>query len=496
MVTLATTTIDLSTIVSQLQTTLSSTSLTAWENDQDNRGDLVDLFRRYAEGNHRASLTTEMKNLLRIDDATTLNRLNNNYMDVVIQTMVDRLNVSSIQADNEAATAWINDLLAINRFDAMQDDVHEGTARDADAYVLVYYDNELSQVRFSFEPAWDGTTGMLALYESTTDTLPAAAIKVWYVGDRARVNYYYPNRIERYISTGGNLEAFDDYTRLPLEARQAAPNWLERGTGKPIGVPVIHFRNRSNAYGNYGVSELINAIPLQDATNRVLYSSIMAAELTAFQIKIARGFKPPAGIAPGDWVEISPNEPIEAGVTADANVLPQAQLVPFLDMLRYLTGEIGKITRTPSPEFAGGDNASGEALKQREIGLLGKVRRFQVKAGNSWEDVAVMAHKIQSVFGSQPPAYTRFSTQWSDAEIRNDEVAIKNAVLVADRVGDEEFLNLIAPIFDYSQERIAKILASKRSAQAAQLQTALDNMPRFGGAIELGTEIQPLGEVA
>jgi len=464
----ATNPVTLTQIAEHVQSNLKDTSLSNWVSEQDTRGQLVMLFRQYADGEHRANLTTEMRQLLRLGDTGILNRLNNNYMDIIIQTMVNRLQVTAIEADNKNATQWAEDLLRNNRFDAMQGDVHEAAIRDADTYVMSYFDITTKQTRFCHEPAYDGTNGVLALYESTTDTLPSVVIKIWRIGSVLRVNYYYSDHLERYTTT----EDGSSLIEYASEEQDPVVPWTMNGKegGEPLGIPITHFKNRSNGYSNYGRSELINAIPLQDAINRTLYSLIMTSELTGFPIRIARGFEPPAGITPGMWVTIA-GKGMQKDAIADASTMEQGELTAYLASLGYYANEIGKITQTPSPEFGGNDNASGEALKQREIGLIGKVKRFQVKCGNAWEDMIVMAHRIQSAFGGgdAPPKYTRFDTRWADPEIRNDAVTIANAVSLVDHIGERAFLELIAPVFKWDKKKIDEVLAEKTKAKEGQL---------------------------
>src|SRR4051794_11166909 len=75
-----------------------STSLTAWASAQVTRGEMVKLYRDYIDGEHRISLSPEMKKMLRMVDGGVLNQFNLNYMDVIVQTMVDRMNVTGIDA--------------------------------------------------------------------------------------------------------------------------------------------------------------------------------------------------------------------------------------------------------------------------------------------------------------------------------------------------------------------------------------------------------------
>jgi hypothetical protein len=455
-------------------------SIEAWAADQQRLGEKIALFRRYADGDHRANLTLGMRRLLRISDTGSLNEFNCNYMDVIIQTMADRLELTAIEADNQAANAPIAELLAANRLDGMQTDLHEAAIRDGHSYGHVYWDKDARRVRLAHEPAYDGVSGVISIHHNPDSVEPDIALKIWRgsvesLGDTFYVTVYYPGHIEKYLSRNGSA-----LEKRLVEGEPWPAPWTLPG-GEPIGVPFARFRNRGTLGSEYGLSEIENAIPLQDALNRTLYSMVMAAELTAFQIRWAKGFSPPPDLTPGMWVVMSPESPLRSDEEVDLGVMEQGEIVPFIAQAQWLTGEIGKITRTPAPEFMGSDTASGEALKQREIGLLGKVRRFQVKAGNAWEDWVVLAHRVQRAFGKEtPPQYQRLYARWRDAELRNDKEIIENVLAVADRIGEYETLRQLAGVFGWDESKIGELLAEKQQDRLAGL--SLLPLPGFSAA--------------
>jgi len=115
-----------------------------WVDEINELGQEVALFRQYAEGEHRAKLTTEMEQMLRISSGP-LNHFNLNYCDLVIAKMGDRLTVDSIEADNAAGSAWAAELLSYNRFDGLQKDVHDAALRDGITFLMVAFDNDDQQ---------------------------------------------------------------------------------------------------------------------------------------------------------------------------------------------------------------------------------------------------------------------------------------------------------------------------------------------------------------
>lgn len=385
----------------------------AWAADQTERAEKVALFRDYTAGDHPQDLTDGMRRLLRIKAGSPLREFALNYMDIVVQTLADRLRVADITADEPAAAAWAADRMADSRFDSLQGDVHESALTDGDTYLIAYFDPESGTVKWCHEPAFDGANGMLTVYATATAAEPSVAIKVWTIADETRINVYTADQIERYRVIDGKLTLYET-------ADQAGVTPFVGRDGMPIGLPVIHFRNRARRWGAYGSSEIETAIPVQNALNRTLYSMIMAAELTAFQIRYAVGWQPPPDLSPGMWLAISPNRPLAPDEKIDIGTMPQGELMPYLDMARYLSTEIGKITRTPSPEF-GWEGASGESLKQREIGLIGKARRFQIKAGEAWSRAFAIGARIEAAYGAgSPPVGARFKVRWMPVDVREE----------------------------------------------------------------------------
>lgn len=357
-------------------------------------------------------------------------------------------------------------MLAWNRFDGLQMDVHEATIRDGDAFVMVSYDNVAQQPVLVLEEAYNGECGIIPIYDRMNRHIVAAA-KIWLEGSSQRMNLYFEDRVQKYVY---------DKALQPLETVE----WTLPG-GEPVGLPIVHFKNRARSQRKAnGSSELSAAIPLQDALNRTLVSMVMTAELSAFQIRVAKGFNPPPNLSPGMWIIIGGEEGIGKDQVADAFTLEQAQLVPFISQANFLIDQIGNITRTPLPLSMGGDTQSGEALKQREVGLLGKVERAQVKMGNAWEDVIGLAHRVQQAFGTkQPPAAGRWACKWQAAQLRNDAEVIANALAVRDAVGEKEFLRLIAPVFDYDTDKIEALMLEKDEERASSLAALGGSLPGF-----------------
>jgi len=198
------------------------------------------------------------------------------------------------------------------------------------------------------------------------------------------------------------------------------------------------------------------------------------------------GLPAPAKVAPGIWLEWMATS--ASGVTSlgvdstkktEVGSFEQGEIAPFIDQAKFFIEQIGFVSRTPSPEMMAASTASGESLKQREIGLLGKVRRFQTKAGSAWREVFGLAWRVQATFGATPPEVTRLYPQWKSAEMRNDREFIANIKQIRDDLPRAEYLRLAGQVFGWDDAKIESIIAEKEQEEARAAAVLLPNFDQF-----------------
>jgi hypothetical protein len=443
-----------------------------WAYEMGKHGEKVELWRDYERGDHALTLTSEMRAMLRIADGKD-RQFGANYCPLIIGAMADRLTVQTIEGESDAATAWAADLLKQNRFDGMQMDVTASSLRDACTFIMVSWDNDLKRVVFTHELMWDGDTGVIPVYDRANKNM-VAAIKVWYEGadDARRVNFYYPDRVEKYTADAAGAGL------TPLVTDEDA-TWVDT-QGKALGVPLVAIRNRARTGIPLGTSELEPVIPLQDILNENMMSMTATATLTGFPIRYALGFVPPANVSPGMWVVVGGGAEIPKDQLVEMGVLKQGDLVPFISQAEYLIDQISEVSRTPIMRNGSSTSASGESQKQRGEQLLSKVRQYQVPAGNAWEDVMALAAKVQDAFGAtKAPASASWRCRWADAELRNEADAIKNIMLTSEVMGAEQTLREVGNVFGWDEMMIARIIASKASERTASLAALGGGLPGF-----------------
>ncbi|KKK98674.1 hypothetical protein LCGC14_2640380, partial [marine sediment metagenome] len=178
-----------------------------WAENTQVWGEKVAMHRRYMDGKHRLELDTNMANMLRITKEED-ERFSFNYSRLVVTKKADRLNVTSIQAmpslGNRTETAitaaqeWTDEVLAENEFNAIQGKIYNATMRDGVTFVVI--DPAPLQMKEDFagmehEPAYDGFSGVIPVYDYNKRNRLTAAVKVWATpkDDGFRVNLYYPD---------------------------------------------------------------------------------------------------------------------------------------------------------------------------------------------------------------------------------------------------------------------------------------------------------------
>jgi hypothetical protein len=475
-------------MLTDIQAKLKGLVRQTWAADVQEWGERVALYRQYAAGEHRARLTENMRTMLRVSDVRT-DRFNANYCGLVSQAMSDRLVVTAIEGGEPKATEWAKGVMESNRFDSLQMDIHEDMLISGDTFLMQAWSEMDSMVVWAHEPAYDGDVGIIPVYDRLRRNL-VAAVKIWWEGDARRVNFYTPGKIEKYIWEGTAEEPTPK-----LRERDGAARWADNKDAA-LGVPLIHFKNRPSTYAWHGESELVNAIPLQDVLNRTITSMVMTSELSAFQIRVARGFTPPPQVQPGMWLIIGEGG-LEKDQIADVDVMEQAQLVPFIDEANFIIDQISSVTQTPLLSSMGGSSSSGEALKQREVGLIGKVKRAQTRTGNAWEDSIRMASRIQAAYGTAAQDSKIWRAKWQDASPRNDTDVIANALAVREIVGDQETLRLVGPVFNYDEKKIRDLMAEKDEDAAKTMnQLNLPGFEQFGANTDLRQDAPALPAAA
>lgn len=353
---------------------------------------LVNLASDYIAGRHRLAFATEKWE-------TTFGKTFKTFADNLCPTVVDakanRLRLAGIRVLRDGKpdkTLSVRVMRAYERarLDRRQGNVHTAALTHGDCYVVV----------------WPDSTGKARLWINKADKMvvrwseeePGSvdlAAKVWRRTDKkVRVNLYYGDRIEKYVTTNPTQAGVPEKAkgRFQIHQDREDPTWP---LPNPLGrVPVVPFANNAME-GEDGVSELKDVIPVQDALNKTNADMLIAQEFAGYPQRWAVGLE--EEIDPETQKPVPPMKTgIERMVTSDDEhtVFGQfatADLTMFIRAADSWRGECARVSSTPLHRLLmSGDWPSGEALSQANEPLDSAVADRQDGFGSSWEDVAML----------------------------------------------------------------------------------------------------------
>lgn len=412
-----------------------------------------------------------------------------NFCAVVIDSVANKMKISGITASSgsatdKAATADATDVLnnvvwGPNKLRNYYRVWQRSACRDGDGYIVVWpqelQDSEPDETGASDldDPSADfGDAEPMA----TTTAAPAKATKVnvtyadprrsrmfydpenprrkryfaqlWEItlkGEkkpRLRLNLYYPDRIEKYVSGAGTRDPKPaDFERY-VDADHDGDNDYEGETGdfdddavsepqwpmpNPYGViPVFHLRTDLE----YGKPVHRNAFALQDAVSRIIEMQMVTVEFQGYPQRYAiqeadslgtQSIRedPLAEHSPADWdhdfaetaystttitagaisnetgsnYEASPGGMQVFKNFKEVGAFSSADPNAFLEPWREYCKAISSTTNTPLYKFQGlgGQVPSGEALKIIEAPLLDQVEFLFDMFGDTWEEALEFA---------------------------------------------------------------------------------------------------------
>jgi hypothetical protein len=426
------------------------------KNEDESRQQQIRTYRAYYDGDPPTLMTDRQASYLNTEREKNFGV---NVCSVIVDVMVERLDVSgfSVQDEVDADTEdedggesdteriekkfaeWFN----LNRMDSSQNWVFQAALREAESFVIVSWDEKHERPKLSHDYAYDGTSGVKVHTKPGTHREIWLASKRWQVDEStARLNLYYDNRIEKYINKSGDSK-FKEAHWLPYVEEDGATElvvieengsthtaavswWTDDGTadGEPLGVPVIPFINRDNGTGR-GLSEIDNAIPIQDGINKVVLDLLGAADYTGYQLYWTNGQLPTnVEVYPGAIIPVNSSEDENAG-NPQVGVLPAGDMSGMITLVNQMVSLLAGITGTPQSRFTpAAIRPSAGTQRQEESALLAKVNNLHKNWGQSWEDVMRMSARVDSAFGDNSIGDIDdmiINTVWGDVDVRNEK---------------------------------------------------------------------------
>ena len=413
---------------------------------------------RYYAGDHDLAFATDkFKNAF----GSLFREFALNLCPAVCDAVRDKLKISNFQIEegNDALPKEAWKIWQQNRMGVRSGEVHKEAVKNGDAYVIVWV-NPNNDKQVTIYP--QKSSNCTVFYDEETPGKILWAAKIWQTTDKkSRLNLYYPDRIERYISAQKTANGLPEANAL-IPVPDGEPVITN-----PYGiVPVFHFANNSDI-GSFGDSELKSAMPVQDALNKSVLDMLVAMEFASYRQRWASGIEidyddngkpiPPftAGIE-RLWLTENPE--------AKFGDFEAANLEQFLKVKADFRMDMACVTGTPLYYFmlTSGDAPSGESLKKAETRFINKVQDRQESFGQVWEDVISFALLIE---GKKD---VRLFADWEDAAPISETEKLNNIVIKKEiGISDEQALIEAG----YGEADIAKML----EAQQVKVDAAINN---------------------
>lgn len=311
-----------------------------------------------------------------------------NFAATPVNAVANRLEISSVSAVSEEAAKVIDNVWTTNELELEVNNIHNRALVYGDAYLFVWaYDGEL-------EMYYNSPLTTVVIYDNENPRLPAYAAKMWSTDidgeERVRVNLYYADRVEKYVSIGERLPMTvkDDTFEPFVDEDTNEAGVMENPFGQ---IPIFHFRTaRPN-----GKPEHLAAYGPQDMINKLLITQMASVEHYGFpQRYILAGDHAEAN---DDFDEDEPDNDHLSGEPGEVWFLKNVQKVGQFDVAKpdtYLAPykeyirSMASVTETPLHYFENTHtNVSGESLRAAEAPLVKKVRTRQLSFGSTWREV-------------------------------------------------------------------------------------------------------------
>jgi hypothetical protein len=351
----------------------------------------VKKYRLFADGEQEFLLTEGMKEIL-------AGLWGENFVDNACHTVVaeagNRLEFEGWKCPNDGVAKKLNEFMTTSRLRDRSGSIHYDALRDGNFAAIVSWNEESGRAEMQQEPWYDGSCGMFVCYDQ--NDRPKYAVKDWMGDDDlSRRTIYWPDRIERWKGGANTTGAEWVHDILEEDEGQWPVPWKKKD-GSPIGLPVVHFGNAGRDKKNYGTSELINVLGLQNQLTGLQWDMSAAARMGAFQIYTATGVDEETKMSVGAgklWR--SKNKEASFGH------IPAGDPAGLLSIYNTKLQRFAQITSTPHYMITGGDWPSGEALLRAEQPAVGKATRQINRMKDSYTRMGRMVIVLNNVFGGE-----------------------------------------------------------------------------------------------
>lgn len=335
--------------------------------------------------------TKQLRHILR----STSHKGQHNYIRVISDAVLNRLEIARVIADNEDAQTKVTEVWENNELHLEASEIHRRALEFGDCYALVWPDEE-----GNLQVSYNSPRTTAIVYDPENPRKKAYAVKMWKTSNpfdteskSTRLNVYTADKIIKYIA---NTEEVTEGT-----------NWSSMGSEEnPFGeVPVFHFRT----HRPYGMPEGKAAFGAQDDMNKLLATHMFTVDYQGAPQRYALAYN-----GENDIVDFNDDETERENLASlEAapgtlwylkGVMNVGQFQPadpkvFWEPILHLKESMAALTDTPFHYLERGFSglSGGEGMRVSEAPLLKKVADRQTSFGVTWKELFNFVLKIEGL---------------------------------------------------------------------------------------------------
>lgn len=404
-----------------------------------------------------------------------------NFARTVVDSVLNRLEISNFITPDANTNQTISDIWEMNDMQFDADEIHRRALVFGNAYAIVWTNTD-GEITIDY----NSPLTTVVVYDDENPRIKKFAAKLWQTEDPndykkkiARLNMYYPDRIEKYWMYGEIENVVSEGGFMLMETIDNP--WNE--------VPVFHFRTSKQ----YGRPEHLDAMGPQDAINKLIVTHMTTVDYQGAPQRYALSDNgntaefedfDEEGTASENIGKLK-NGPGELwylkGISKVGEFSPADHKV-FTEPVKDFVRSMASITNTPLHYFEKTGNVpSGEALRTAEAPLLKKVEDRQITFGSTWQDLMRFILRVEGVAN-----YNAVTVKWNNLESMDSldawEVAVKKRVVGVS-------LEQVLIEMGYDPELAAEIAAKEDSMTDLSQNTNTNNVIMEATNGESGTNV-------
>lgn len=343
-----------------------------------------------------------------------------NLARIVVESVVDRLEVSAITSDDESGPDdLIQAVMEANKFQLQGTNTMRKGCEFGDAYVIVWpKENTTSPYAPEDIAIWyQDPRSVRVFYRDDNPLEVEFAAKKWEENGRTRLDLYYADRIESYVSKkntkGKQASDFEPTTGSNRDDSDADDDDDNPAhiTRHDFGqVPVFHFKTTADQYGEpehkpfFPITDILHKLAighmsgvdyqsfpqryaLMDADSDTSEAARLDEGLYSFEMQEGGTTEPYGGEGRSQFKADPGSVWMAPGIKAFGQ-FDVADAANFTDPMAFYIRLGATVCNTPLHYFdPSGDAPSGESLRTAEAPFIKKVENRKLSFGDTWREV-------------------------------------------------------------------------------------------------------------